>query len=169
MLGMVPADEYGVLAHIGTGVGSGCEQARFGFRRAERASSITRHSSAFEQRNMKPPVALKRLSALSQASRLKVFRLLVKAGPDGMAAGRIARKLSIAANTMSAQLQILSNAGLVVARRDGRSILYAADYDAMNDLLVFLTEDCCGGRLEKSPPLAGTVARLSAPAKKSCC
>jgi ArsR family transcriptional regulator len=118
---------------------------------------------------MKTPVALKRLSALSQASRLKVFRLLVNAGPDGMAAGRIARKLGIAANTMSAQLQILSTAGLVVARRDGRSILYAADFDAMNDLLVFLTKDCCGDRLEKCPPLAGTVAQFSAPTKKPCC
>ena len=78
--------------------------------------------------------------------RLAVFRLLVKAGPDGMAAGDIARKLKTQPNTMSAQLLVLSNAGLIRARRDGRSIIYAVDFDAMGSLLVFLTEDCCGGR-----------------------
>ena len=103
--------------------------------------------------------AVKRLSALAQDSRLEVFRLLVKAGPDGMAAGEIARSLSTAANTMSQQLLILSNAGLIRARRDGRSIIYAIQFDAMRDLLVFLTEDCCGGRSEICAPLAQIASR----------
>jgi DNA-binding transcriptional ArsR family regulator len=103
--------------------------------------------------------AVKRLSALAQDSRLEVFRLLVKAGPDGMAAGEIARSLATAANTMSQQLLILSNAGLIRARRDGRSIIYSIDFDAMSGLLVFLTEDCCGGRPEVCAPLAAVAKR----------
>jgi DNA-binding transcriptional ArsR family regulator len=103
--------------------------------------------------------AVKRLSALAQDARLEVFRLLVKAGPNGLAAGEIARTLKTAANTMSAQLLILSNAGLIRARRDGRSIIYAADFDAMSGLLVFLTEDCCGGRPEVCAPLAAVAKR----------
>lgn len=98
--------------------------------------------------------AVKRLSALAQDARLEVFRLLVKAGPEGLAAGEIARTLDTPANTTSAQLLVLSNAGLVRARRDGRSIIYAIAFDAMRDLLVFLTEDCCGGRAEMCAPLA---------------
>ena len=109
--------------------------------------------------------AVGRLSAIAQEARLEVFRLLVKAGPDGMAAGDIARKLSVAANTMSAQLLVLSNAGLVHARREGRSIIYAVNYEAMRDLLVFLTEDCCGGRAEMCAPLAGIASRCCPPAK----
>ena len=103
--------------------------------------------------------AVKRLSALAQESRLEVFRLLVKAGPGGMAAGDIARALSTAANTMSQQLLILSNAGLIRARREGRSIIYCVDFDAMSGLLVFLTEDCCGGRPEVCAPLAAVAKR----------
>src|ERR1700744_2803445 len=105
----------------------------------------------------------RRLSALAQDARLEVFRLLVKAGPDGMAAGEIARTLGIAANTLSAQLLILSNAGLIRARRDGRSIIYAADFDAMSGLLLFLTEDCCGGKPEICAPLAKTINRCCPP------
>jgi DNA-binding transcriptional ArsR family regulator len=103
--------------------------------------------------------AVKRLSALAQEARLEVFRLLVKAGPDGMAAGDIARTLSTAANTMSQQLLVLSNAGLIRARRKGRSIIYCVDFDAMSGLLVFLTEDCCGGRPEVCAPLAAVAKR----------
>jgi ArsR family transcriptional regulator len=98
--------------------------------------------------------AIKRLSAIAHESRLQVFRLLVKAGPDGMAAGEVARAMKVPANTLSAQLLLLSNAGLVRARRDGRSIIYAINFEAMRDLLVFLTEDCCGGRAEMCAPLA---------------
>jgi len=110
-------------------------------------------------------LAIKRLSAIAQDARLEVFRLLVKAGPEGVAAGDIARKLSVAANTMSAQLLVLSNAGLIRARRDGRSIIYAVNYEAMRDLLVFLTEDCCGGRAEMCAPLADLASRCCAPTK----
>jgi len=107
---------------------------------------------------METETAVKRLSALAQEPRLDVFRLLVKAGPEGMAAGAIARALAVPANTLSAQLLVLSNAGLVRARRDGRSIIYAVAYEAMRDLLVFLTEDCCGGRAEMCAPLASIAA-----------
>jgi DNA-binding transcriptional ArsR family regulator len=109
--------------------------------------------------------AIKRLSALAQDSRLEVFRLLVKAGPKGQAAGDIARALGIPANTLSAQLLILSNAGLTKARRDGRSIIYAVNYPAMSDLLVYLTEDCCGGRTEICAPLAAIASRCCEPPK----
>ena len=109
--------------------------------------------------------AVKRLSALAQEARLELFRLLVKAGPEGLAAGEIARRLEAAANTTSAQLLVLSNAGLIRARRDGRSIIYSVDYQAMRDLLVFLTEDCCGGRAEICAPLATIAERCCQPAK----
>src|SRR5580698_7538087 len=103
--------------------------------------------------------AVKRLSALAQDARLEVFRLLVKAGPEGLAAGKIARALDTAANTLSAQLLLLANAGLIRARREGRSIIYSVDFPAMSDLMIFLTEDCCGGRSEICAPLAAVVKR----------
>jgi DNA-binding transcriptional ArsR family regulator len=109
--------------------------------------------------------AIKRLSALAQESRLEVFRLLVKAGPEGKAAGDIARHLGVPANTLSAQLLILSNAGLIKARRDGRSIIYAINYEAMSALLVYLTEDCCGGRTEICAPLVAIASQCCKPAK----
>lgn len=102
--------------------------------------------------------AVKRLSALAQDSRLEVFRLLVKAGREGVAAGEIARSLGITPNTLSAQLNVLANAGLVMSRREGRSIIYAAHYDAMSDLLLYLMEDCCQGRPEVCAPLASVAA-----------
>jgi len=115
---------------------------------------------------MKLTDAIKRLSALSQNSRLEVFRLLVKAGPDGLAAGEVARKLGIAPNTLSAQLLVLSNAGLVRARREGRSIIYSVDFDAVSGLLLFLTEDCCGGKPEICAPLAKVVTNCCPPPKR---
>ena len=114
---------------------------------------------------METIAAVKRLSALAQDARLELFRLLVKAGPEGLAAGEIARQLETAANTTSAQLLILSNAGLIRAHRDGRSIIYAVDYPAMSDLLVFLTEDCCAGRAEICAPLAAVASNCCQPAK----
>src|SRR5581483_8942170 len=97
---------------------------------------------------MESEIAIKRLSALAQDSRLAVFRLLVKAGRQGVPAGDVARSLDIPANTLSAQLNLLSNAGLVISRREGRSIIYAACYEAMGELLRYLMEDCCQGRPE---------------------
>jgi ArsR family transcriptional regulator, arsenate/arsenite/antimonite-responsive transcriptional repressor len=108
---------------------------------------------------MESVTAVKRLSAIAQEARLELFRLLVKAGPEGMAAGDIARALKVPANTASAQLLVLSNAGLVRARRDGRSIIYAINFGAMRDLLVFLTADCCGSRPEMCAPLADIASR----------
>lgn len=108
-------------------------------------------------------LAIKRLSAIAQEARLGVFRLLVKTGPEGVAAGDIARKLDVAANTLSAQLLILSNAGLVRARREGRLIIYAINFEAMRDLLVFLTKDCCGGRAEMCAPLVQLAANCCKP------
>jgi len=111
-------------------------------------------------------LALAGLSALAHDGRLAIFRLLVKAGPDGMAAGGIARKLDTAPNTLSAQLLILSSAGLVRAKREGRSIIYAVDFDQIGALLLFLTKDCCGGRPEICAPLAAAVSNCCVPRKR---
>ncbi len=105
--------------------------------------------------------AIKRLSALSQDGRLAIFRLLIKVGPEGLAAGEIARSLGVTPNTLSSQLNILANADLVTSRRDGRSIIYAADYDAMSALLLYLMEDCCQGRPEVCAPLAAAASRAA--------
>jgi ArsR family transcriptional regulator, arsenate/arsenite/antimonite-responsive transcriptional repressor len=105
--------------------------------------------------------AVKRLSALAQDSRLAVFRLLIKTGPDGLAAGEVARMLQITPNTLSTHLSILANAGLVVSRREGRSIIYAVDFEGMSDLLVYLVEDCCQGRPEVCAPLAQAAKRVA--------
>jgi len=115
---------------------------------------------------MESNLAVKRLSALAQDSRLAVFRLLVKAGPAGLAAGEIARALEITPNTLSAQLTVLANAGLVTSRRDGRSIIYAAGYDGMSELLVYLMEDCCQGRPEVCAPLAAAAVCCAPPQPK---
>ncbi|MEX2519610.1 MAG: helix-turn-helix domain-containing protein [Paracoccaceae bacterium] len=92
--------------------------------------------------------ALASLSALGQDTRLDVFRLLVKAGAAGMRAGEIGEALTIRQNTLSANLAILLNAGMVRNAREGRAIRYFADMEGMRALLVFLMEDCCGGRPE---------------------
>lgn len=110
---------------------------------------------------MESQTAVKRLSALAQEARLEVFRLLIRAGRDGAPAGEIARQLEITPNTLSAQLNILSNAGLVSGRRDGRSIIYTADFDGMSELLVYLMEDCCQGHPEVCAPLAGVASRAA--------
>lgn len=88
---------------------------------------------------------IRALGALAQEHRLAVFRLLVQAGPDGMAAGALAERLGVRASSLSFHLAQLSNAGLVSQRRESRSIIYTADYAAMNGLIAFLTENCCAG------------------------
>ena len=98
--------------------------------------------------------AVAALSALAHEGRLSVFRMLVKAGPEGIAAGEIARRLDVPANTLSSNLTILSHARLVTSRRDGRSIIYSAEYAGMTALLEFLIEDCCVGSPEICAPLA---------------
>jgi DNA-binding transcriptional ArsR family regulator len=94
---------------------------------------------------MRVDLAVARLAALAQPSRLAVFRLLVQRGAAGVAAGAIAARLRIAPNTLSFHLKTLSDAGLVRARQDGRFVYYAPDYQAMNALLAYLTENCCAG------------------------
>ena len=89
--------------------------------------------------------AISALAALAQDTRLDVFRLLVQAGADGMPAGQIGEKLGLASATLSFHLSQLRHAGLVTFRRESRSLIYAAAYDAMNSLLAYLTENCCQG------------------------
>src|SRR6516164_1240776 len=94
---------------------------------------------------MKKTDAVVALSALAQDNRLDVFRLLVQSGPDGMAAGAIAEALDLAPNTLTFHFDRLRMAGLATVRREGRSMIYAAQFETMNALLGFLTENCCGG------------------------
>lgn len=89
--------------------------------------------------------AIKALGALAQETRLAIFRQLVQAGPSGIAAGVIAEALDVPAPTLSFHLAQLANAGLVRSRQEGRFVYYSADFDAMNGLVGFLTENCCGG------------------------
>ena len=96
--------------------------------------------------------ALKALAALGQDTRLRAVRLLVRRGPDGLAAGEIAGRLDVPAPTLSVHLARLEAAGLVTARRHQRRIIYAADYRAIGALLTFLTADCCQNRAEICRP-----------------
>jgi DNA-binding transcriptional ArsR family regulator len=99
------------------------------------------------------------LAALAHPGRLEVFRLLVRAGAEGMAAGEIARATGSLPNTLSTNLGILAGAGLVASRRDGRSIIYTAAYERMRELLAFLMEDCCAGKPEICAPLSALASR----------
>ena len=94
---------------------------------------------------MKKHDALAALAALAQDNRLDVFRLLVEAGPEGLPAGSVASALQLAPNTLTVHFDRLRDAGLVTVRREGRSMIYAAQFDTMNALLAFLTENCCQG------------------------
>jgi DNA-binding transcriptional ArsR family regulator len=105
---------------------------------------------------METPNAVVALSALAQENRLEIFRLLVQAGPEGMAAGKVAEKLGLAPNTLTFHFDRLRFAGLVTMRRNGRSMIYAARFKAMNGLISFLTENCCQGAPEKCAPVAAS-------------
>ena len=94
---------------------------------------------------MKNSDALSSLAALAQENRLDVFRLLVQAGPEGMPAGEVADALDLAPNNLTFHFDRLREAGLVTVRRDGRSMIYAARFVVMNDLIGFLTDNCCQG------------------------
>jgi DNA-binding transcriptional ArsR family regulator len=104
--------------------------------------------------DLQPPAAVEALSALAHTHRLAVFRLLVRAGMEGMPAGEIAHAVGVLPNTLSSHLNILGHAGLIQSRREGRSVNYSADYEGMRNLLGFLVADCCGGRPEICAPLA---------------
>lgn len=108
---------------------------------------------------MEPTTAVTTLSALAHPGRLQVFRLLVQAGAEGLAAGEIARATGSLANTLSNNLNILAAAGLVESRREGRSIVYTAGYERMRELLTFLMEDCCAAKPEICAPLAAIASR----------
>jgi len=92
------------------------------------------------------------LSALAQKHRLEAYRLLVEAGPEGMQAGQIATALDLPPNTLTFHFDRLRHAALVTVRREGRSMIYAARYDTMNDLLGYLTKNCCRGTNKKCAP-----------------
>src|SRR3954468_14143852 len=98
--------------------------------------------------------AVAALAALAQDNRLDIFRLLVQAGADGMAAGRGGAALDVAPNVLTFHFDRLRSAGLVTVRREGRSMIYAARYETMNALLGFLTENCCQGAATKCAPTA---------------
>lgn len=106
---------------------------------------------------MNTETAVRSLAALAQERRLSAFRLLVRAGGDGMPAGDIARDLGIPHNTLSTHLSTLVNAGLLSSRREGRSIIYRADFGGTRALLAFLLEDCCQGAPEVCSPALETV------------
>jgi DNA-binding transcriptional ArsR family regulator len=105
---------------------------------------------------MEVKTAVTALTALAQESRLRIFRLLVQAGPAGLAAGEIAEELDIPSATLTFHLKELSHAGLVDSEREGRSIRYALRIDGIRDLLNYLLHDCCKGRPELCGP--GTCA-----------
>ncbi len=94
---------------------------------------------------MEAAPVIRALGALAQEHRLAAFRLLVQAGPDGLPAGALAETIGVPGSSMSFHLAQLANAGLVTQRRQSRSIIYAADYAAMNGLMAYLMENCCGG------------------------
>jgi ArsR family transcriptional regulator len=101
---------------------------------------------------MKSAHVVKALSALAQPTRLALYRLLVACGPEGMAAGQVAEKLKVSPATLSFHFRTLSHAGLIESRQDGRFIYYMANFEAMNDMLAYLTEHCCGGNPEACKP-----------------
>ena len=101
------------------------------------------------------------LSALALEGRLAIFRLLVRAGPTGVKAGDIADAIAANASTLSANLNVLSHAGLIKGRRNGRAIYYSACYDRMRDLLAFLMDDCCNGTPEICMPLVNIATRAA--------
>jgi len=102
--------------------------------------------------------ALTAFDALSQETRLDVLRLLIQAGPEGIPAGEIGERLGVKQNTMSANLKILAQAGLVTTARDGRIIHYRANYKQIQGLMLFLMQDCCGGKTELCQPVIDQMA-----------
>jgi ArsR family transcriptional regulator len=119
---------------------------------------------------METDKAVLALEALAQQSRIAIFRLLVEAGPGGMPAGEIAASMGLPGATLSFHLSQLKHAGLITCLREGRSLIYSADFAAMNELVGFLTDHCCGGDISQcapvcSPPAARTTCSLTPAAK----
>lgn len=111
--------------------------------------------------------ALDVFAALSQATRLDTFRLLMEHEPQGLPAGEIARRLEVPQNTMSTHLAILSRAGLIESERHSRSIVYRAVVDRVREIASFLVQDCCGGRAELCAPLIAEFTPCCAPKETS--
>jgi ArsR family transcriptional regulator len=107
---------------------------------------------------IKPDQVVKALAALAQPTRLAVYRLLVERGPEGIAAGQVAEKLKVSPATLSFHFRTLSHAGLIESRQDGRFVYYAANFKVMNNMVAYLTENCCGG----------DQAACAVPARKKC-
>ena len=105
---------------------------------------------------MKTAQAVRALAALAQDTRLAIYRLLVQQGREGLSVGTVAQRLDLAAPTLSFHLKELANAGMVQSRQDGRFVFYSANYDQMNGLLGYLTENCCGGN--PCTPIRATAA-----------
>ena len=106
------------------------------------------------------------LAALAQSTRLDVFRLLVTHEPAGLPAGDVAKALAVPQNTMSSHLAILSRAGLIAATRMGRSIVYRADLTHLQDVVLFMLKDCCGGRPEICAPVIENLSQTCSSKKK---
>ncbi|MDZ4778508.1 MAG: metalloregulator ArsR/SmtB family transcription factor [Alphaproteobacteria bacterium] len=104
--------------------------------------------------------AIEAFSALAQPTRLDVYRRLMRAGPEGLPAGAVAKALDVPANTMSTHLAILERAGLVASRREGRLIYYAAAFDRVHALISFILEDCCAGNPHVCTPVAEMARRV---------
>ena len=135
----------------------------------EKANALDRPRYIHNSRYMESEDAILGLAALAQATRLDVFRLLVKHEPDGLAAGEIAKALAVPQNTMSSHLAILSRAGLVSAQRFSRSIVYRADLARLRAVMLFMLRDCCDGRPEICAPLIEdlTPCRVPKPRRKA--
>ena len=112
---------------------------------------------------MESDAAILALAALAQSTRLDVFRLLAKHEPEGLAAGDIARAIAVPQNTMSSHLSILSRAGLVLAQRFGRRIVYRADLSRFQAVVLFMLRDCCDGRPEICAPLIESLTPCCVP------
>lgn len=106
--------------------------------------------------------AVDAFAALAQDTRLRVFRLLLQHGPDGLPAGEIARRVGTPPNTMSTHLSILTRAGLIQARRESRQVFYGVELGGIRQLIAFLVEDCCGGRPGACAPLLNAALPLAA-------
>ena len=112
--------------------------------------------------------AISAFAALSQDTRLSIVRLLVKAGPDGVAAGDVADEIGVSASNLSFHLKELTHAGLVSARREARSIIYSAEFDSLRGLISFLMKDCCAGRPEICSPIEFCIPASSKKRKRAC-
>src|SRR3981189_1867382 len=94
---------------------------------------------------MKTPEVIEALGALAHAHRLAIFRLLIERGPEGLPAGRIADRVGLVPSSLTFHLQNLQRSGLIVQRRESRNLIYSVDFDAMNSVIGYLTENCCAG------------------------